>query len=94
MKKGITKKEIECGYCKKITKKPLKDVNRATARGNDLYCNNDCYMQNRQKNTKAKGIINKLEVAANNWLAGSNKWLAQGAIMNLGLPSIKYRVKL
>ena len=39
-------------------------------------------------------LLTQVEFAANNYISGSDKWFSNGVIMNLGLPSIQYRVKL
>jgi len=69
------KKEIKCSNCSKVSRKEIKDINRAKANGFTLFCSKSCALESRSKTKpNQKNTIDKLGVLANNFLTGANGW--------------------
>ena len=89
------KKDFICHYCGKTSQKEISAINRSKEINNFLFCDRVCSSQHRKIPAHSKRkIINSLEVSANNFISGSDRWLSHGVIMNLGLPSIILRPQL
>lgn len=52
---------VRCAWCERVSFKPMRDVNRAEARGAPLYCNRECAGLGRRKHKTPEQL--KLEKA-------------------------------